>query len=91
MRGTARSPAQAVWNRLVGTGFLVPEVSATMSTRNYRPRRSGGGDRRGLPPVRDLQVRRRELFEEETEADTLEFVEEYDASGHHLRLERLPR
>ena len=44
-----------------------------------------------LPPVRNPKARRRQLIETDAMNDTYEFLEEYDASGHHLRLERLPR
>ena len=61
-----------------------------MSTR--RRQRKDLDRRQGfLPPVRNLELRRRQLSEAEAEAEAYEFLEEYDASGHHLRLERFPR
>jgi hypothetical protein len=63
-----------------------------MSTRRRQPRRDDLDARQGfLPPVRNLELRRRQLSEAEAEAEAFEFLEEYDASGHHLRLERFPR
>ncbi len=64
-----------------------------MSTRRRQPRRREDSDARRpfLPPVRNLELRRLELWESDAEADAYEFLEEYDARGHHLRLERFPR
>ena len=69
------------------------EVHTAMSTRRYRSRRHEDWDaaRHLAQPVRKLELRRRQLDEHDAESDTLEFLEEYDATGHHLRLERFPR
>src|SRR5919204_3634218 len=80
------------WRRSRDSRPMV-EVHTAMSTRRYRSRRHEDWDaaRHLAQPVRKLELRRRQLDEHDAESDTLEFLEEYDATGHHLRLERFPR
>jgi len=62
-----------------------------MSPRRQRAAGREPERRRDLPPVRNLKLRRGELLQSEAKDDVYDFIEEYDANGRHLRLERLPR